>query len=43
VLTLFEHIPRADLPFYVGLMDHLAHHDVRARADAPRRRRDAGE
>jgi hypothetical protein len=24
VLTLFEHIPRADLPFYVGLMDHLA-------------------
>jgi homoserine kinase type II len=29
VLTLFEHIPRADLPFYVGLMDHLAHHEVR--------------
>lgn len=28
VLTLFEHIPRADLPFYVGLMDHLARHDV---------------
>ncbi len=28
VLTLFEHIPRADLPFYVGLMDHLSHHDV---------------
>jgi homoserine kinase type II len=28
VLTLFEHIPRADLPFYAGLMDHLAHHDV---------------
>jgi len=28
VLTLFEHIARADLPFYVGLMDHLAHHDV---------------
>ncbi len=28
VLTLFEHIPRADLPFYVGLMDHLAHRDV---------------
>jgi len=24
VLTLFEHILRADLPFYVGLMDHLA-------------------
>lgn len=28
VLTLFEHIPRADLPFYAGLMDHLAHHEV---------------
>ena len=28
VLTLFEHIPRADLPFYVGLMDHLAHHGI---------------
>src|SRR5258708_24062072 len=28
VLTLFEHIPRAYLPFYVGLMDHLAHHEV---------------
>ena len=28
VLTLFEHIPRADVPFYVGLMDHLAHRDV---------------
>src|SRR6202795_2909357 len=28
VLTLFEHIPRADLPFYVGLMDHLANHDL---------------
>jgi len=27
VLTLFEHIPSADLPFYVGLMDHLAHHE----------------
>ena len=24
VLTLFEHIPRDDLPFYIGLMDHLA-------------------
>ena len=32
VLTLFEHIPRADLPFYVGLMDHLARHDVRCPA-----------
>src|SRR6185295_10634180 len=29
VLTLFEHIPREDLPFYVGIMDHLAHHKVR--------------
>ena len=28
VLTLFEHIPRADIPFYVGLMDHLARHEV---------------
>jgi homoserine kinase type II len=28
VLTLFEHIPREDLPFYVGLMDHLSHRDV---------------
>ena len=28
VLTLFEHIPRADLPFYVGLMDHLATHGI---------------
>ena len=28
VLTLFEHIPRSDLPFYVGLMDHLANNDV---------------
>jgi len=28
VLTLFEHIARSDLPFYVGLMDHLAHHEV---------------
>ena len=29
VLTLFEHSPRDDIPFYVGLMDHLAHHEVR--------------
>ena len=29
VLTLFEQIPRADLPFYVGLMDHLARRGVR--------------
>jgi homoserine kinase type II len=28
VLTLFEHIPREALPFYVGLMDHLSHHEV---------------
>ena len=28
VLTLFEKIAREDLPFYLGLMDHLAHHDV---------------
>src|SRR5690606_14724351 len=28
VLTLFEHIPREDLPFYVGLMDHLARHEI---------------
>ena len=28
VLTLFEHIPREDLPFYVGLMDHLARHGI---------------
>jgi homoserine kinase type II len=38
VLTLFEHIPRADLPFYVGLMDHLAHHDITC--PAPMRRDD---
>lgn len=29
VLTLFEHIPRADVPFYLGLMDHLAQREVR--------------
>jgi homoserine kinase type II len=28
VLTLFEHIPRSDLPFYVGLMDHLSRNGV---------------
>ena len=38
VLTLFEHIPAADLPFYVGLMDHLAHHGVTC--PAPMRRDD---
>lgn len=40
VLTLFEHIPVADLPFYVGLMDHLAHHGVTCPAPM---RRDDGE
>jgi homoserine kinase type II len=40
VLTLFEHIPRADLPFYVGLMDHLAHHEITCPAPM---RRDDGE
>ena len=38
VLTLFEKIPREDLPFYVGLMDHLAHHDIVC--PAPMRRDD---
>src|SRR5688572_14512595 len=28
VLTLFEHIPREDLPFYVGLMDHLSRAEI---------------
>src|ERR1700704_751117 len=40
VLTLFEHIPRADLPFYAGLMDHLAHREVRCPAPM---RMDSGE
>src|SRR3954464_7433806 len=40
VLTLFEDIPSADLPFYVGLMDHLAHHDVTC--PAPMRMEDGG-
>ena len=40
VLTLFEHIPRAELPFYVGLMDHLANHEVVCPAPL---RRDDGE
>ena len=30
VLTLFETIPPEDLPFYVGLMHHLAGHEIRA-------------
>src|SRR5688500_18110790 len=38
VLTLFETIPREDLPFYVGLMDHLARHDIVC--PAPMRRDD---
>jgi homoserine kinase type II len=40
VLTLFEHIPRADLPFYVGLMDHLAGRGIPCPAPM---RRDDGE
>ncbi len=28
VLTLFERIPAADLPFYLGLMHHLATHGI---------------
>jgi homoserine kinase type II len=35
VLTLFEQIAREDLPFYVGLMDHLAANDVRCPAPLP--------
>jgi homoserine kinase type II len=40
VLTLFEHIPRADLPFYVGLMDHLANRAIAC--PVPMRRDDGG-
>jgi homoserine kinase type II len=40
VLTLFEHIPRADVPFYIGLMDHLAQREVRCPAPM---RLDGGE
>ena len=36
VLTLFEHIPREDLPFYVGLMDHLSRAGVRCPTPMPR-------
>lgn len=36
VLTLFEHIPREDLPFYVGLMDHLARNGVACPQPMPR-------
>jgi homoserine kinase type II len=35
VLTLFEKIPREDLPFYVGLMDHLAGRGIRCPAPMP--------
>jgi homoserine kinase type II len=35
VLTLFEKIPREDLPFYVGLMHHLAEREVRCPAPMP--------
>ena len=30
VLTLYERLPAEDLPFYLNLMAHLAHHDVPA-------------
>ncbi|HXZ48285.1 MAG TPA: homoserine kinase [Usitatibacter sp.] len=40
VLTLFEHIPRSDLPFYVGLMDHLARRGVAC--PVPMRRENGG-
>ena len=40
VLTLFEHIPREDLPFYVGLMEHLAKLEVACPVPM---RRDDGE
>jgi homoserine kinase type II len=35
VLTLFEKIPREDLPFYVGLMDHLAGRGIYCAAPMP--------
>ena len=35
VLTLFEKIAREDLPFYVGLMHHLAERDIRCPAPMP--------
>jgi homoserine kinase type II len=40
VLTLFEKIAREDLPFYLGFMDHLAHHDIVC--PAPMRMDDGG-
>lgn len=36
VLTLFESIGREDLPFYLGLMDHLARHEIRCPAPMSR-------
>jgi homoserine kinase type II len=35
VLTLFEKIPREDLPFYVGLMHHLAEREIHCPAPMP--------
>ena len=35
VLTLFEKLPREDLPFYVNLMHHLAERGVRCPAPMP--------
>jgi homoserine kinase type II len=40
VLTLFEKIPREDLPFYVNLLHHLAEREVRC--PAPHARDDGG-
>ena len=36
VLTLFEHIAREDLPFFAGLMDHLARQEVPCPQPMPR-------
>ncbi|MCP5143354.1 MAG: homoserine kinase [Gammaproteobacteria bacterium] len=37
VLTLFESTPAEDLPFFIGVMDHLAAHDVPSPAPYPDR------